>query len=170
MISRQGAAAINRYHFFKNRTQGYMISFFFPVLTPLIVLLLAVAAGSCSAQDGITVNGQIVSPDMIALGRQIYRQGILADGKPVKAHVMGDIEVFGTQFTCLNCHGRSGMGGGEGKTFTLAINPAALFAPRDSMYLERSAYDDESLEACIRQGETPEGTKLTPEMPTYDLP
>lgn len=107
---------------------------------------------------------------MIALGRRIYRQGILANGKPVQAHVMGDIEVLGTQFTCLNCHGRSGMGGGEGKTFTLAINPAALFAPRDSMYLERSAYDDESLESCIRRGETPEGTALAPEMPTYELP
>ncbi len=74
-----------------------------------------------------------------------------------KAHVVDNIEVPGIRFTCLNCHGRIDMGSGESKTFTLAINPTALFAPRNSMYLERSAYDDESLTACIRQGETPEG-------------
>ena len=136
----------------------------------LIASLSFVLTGPCSATGGTAINSQENSSELIALGRRIYRQGILANGEPVEAHVMGDIEVLGTQFTCLNCHGRSGMGGGEGKTFTLAINPAALFAPRDSMYLERSAYDDESLAACIRQGETPEGTKLTPEMPTYDLP
>ena len=94
---------------------------------------------------------------MIALGRQICRLGILANCKSVKAHVVDNIEVPGIRFTCLNCHGRSDMGGDESKTFTLAINPSALFAPRNSMYLERSAYDDESLTACIRQGEPPEG-------------
>lgn len=41
------------------------------------------------------------SPGMIALGRQIHRLGILANGNPAKAHVKGDIEVLGTWFTCV---------------------------------------------------------------------
>lgn len=140
-------------------------------LTAFVSLVLFLFFSTyCFGKNLVVTEKKDPLQENIALGRQIYRQGILANGNPVEAYVMGDIKVLGTQFTCLNCHGRSGMGGGEGKTFTLAINPAALFTPRDSMYLERSAYDDESLAASIRQGETPEGIALTPEMPTYNLP
>lgn len=134
---------------------------------PIIFFLLS---GLCEGKEVVHKDGKSSLEERIAIGRQIYRHGTFADGEPVEAYVMGDIKVLGSQFTCLNCHGRSGLGGAEGKTFTLAINPAALFNPRDSVYLERSAYDESTLEVAIRQGETPEGVALTPVMPVYHLP
>ena len=134
---------------------------------PIIFFLLS---GLCEGKEAVQKDEKSSLEERIAIGKQIYRHGTLADGEPVEAYVMGDIKVLGSQFTCLNCHGMSGLGGAEGKTFTLAINPAALFNPRDSMYLERSAYDESTLEVAIRQGETPEGISLTPAMPVYHLP
>jgi len=136
----------------------------------LFMLVLLLFSGVCQGKEPDRKKGEPALKERIALGRQVYRQGILGNGEPVEAYVMGDVKVLGTQFTCLNCHGRSGMGGAEGKTFTLAINPAALFTPRKDVYLERSAYDERTLEIAIRQGETPEGTALTPAMPVYHLP
>jgi hypothetical protein len=143
------------------RSEGRIVS--------LVLIVIFLLAGVCQGKEGGQINKDSLE-ERIAIGRQIYRQGVLANGEPVEAYVMGDVKVLGTQFTCLNCHGRSGMGGAEGKTFTLEINPAALFSPRDSLYLERSAYDERTLEIAIRQGETPEGTALTQAMPVYDLP
>jgi len=82
--------------------------------------------------EAIELSGQgrmSPSTEVVALGKQIFRQGRLNDGVPVEAYVKGDMKVLGTQFTCLDCHGRSGMGGAEGRTFTPAVNPAALFMP-----------------------------------------
>ena len=107
--------------------------------------------------------------DMAAIGQQIYRQGQLASGEPVEAYVMGDMKVLGTQFTCLNCHGRSGMGGAEGRTFTPAINPDALFSAREGVYLARDAYTDVSLAEVIRTGKTPGKQHLLQTMPSYHL-
>ncbi|RUM38662.1 MAG: hypothetical protein DSY58_01850 [Desulfobulbus sp.] len=108
--------------------------------------------------------------EQIELGQQIYRQGRLASGEAVEAYVMGDMKVLGTQFACLNCHGRSGMGGAEGKTFTLAINPAALFTPRKGVYLERPAYTDETFAKVLRSGKVPGDKTLSAAMPVYQLP
>jgi cytochrome c len=139
------------------------------VSASLMFILLLLISGGCLGSEGEQKSEDSLERQ-IAIGRQIYQHGILANGEPVEAYVMGDVPVLGTQFTCLNCHGRSGLGGAEGKTYTLAINPTALFNPRDSLYLERSAYDEQSLEVALRQGKTPEGTSLTPAMPIYDLP
>lgn len=136
----------------------------------IVLSVLLLFSGLCQGEEAVQEKDEGALKERIALGRQVYRQGILASGEPVEAYVMGDVKVLGTQFTCLNCHGRSGLGGAEGKTFTLAINPAALFNPREDVYLERSAYDEKTLEIAIRQGETPEGTALTPAMPVYHLP
>lgn len=138
-------------------------------LTSLFLIVLLSFAGVCQGKEVVQDKEEVSGEELIALGRQIYRQGILADGEPVEAYVMGDVKVLGTQFTCLNCHGRSGLGGAEGKTYTLAVNPAALFSPRESVYLQRSAYDEGTLEVAIRQGETPEGTALSTAMPVYHL-
>lgn len=134
------------------------------------LMIFFLLSGLCEGNEAVPTAIKPTLEERIAVGRNIYRHGILADGEPVEAYVMGDIKVLGSQFTCLNCHGMSGLGGAEGKTFTLAINPAALFNPRDSVYLERSAYDENSLEVAIRQGETPEGIALAPVMPIYHLP
>jgi mono/diheme cytochrome c family protein len=135
-------------------------------LSFFIIFSLLLFSDSC-------LSGELQITDttnQIALGRQIYRQGRLAGGKPVEAFVMGDMKVLGTQFICMNCHGRRGMGGAEGKTFTLAVNPAALFSPRKGIYLERAAYTDESLAGVLRTGKRTDGKKLSSAMPMYRLP
>jgi mono/diheme cytochrome c family protein len=147
----------------------YPVSFL-QVIHVLLFLLILWVPEPCHGKEPALENHPEATAEQVVLGRQIYRQGILANGEPAEARVMGDIKVLGTQFTCLNCHGRSGMGGAEGKTFTLAINPAALFNPREDVYLERSAYDDKTLEIAIRTGKTPEGKSLRSAMPVYNLP
>ena len=83
---------------------------------------------------------------MIALGRQIHRLGILANGNPAKAHVKGDIEVLGTWFTCVyTVMEEATWEAARARPLPRAINPAALFAPpRQYIHIPgRSAYDDE---------------------------
>ena len=146
----------------------YLIPFIF-----LIFLFFVDCFVSCGLVAAVAPGMNLAEQadkQIIALGRRIYRQGRLGNGAPVEAFVMGDMKVLGTQFTCMNCHGRSGMGGAEGKTFTLAINSPALFAPRKAVYLERAAYTDKSLAAVIRTGIIPGGKKLSSAMPAYHLP
>ncbi len=105
----------------------------------------------------------------VELGQQIYREGIGADGEPVEALVMGDIPVFGDQFTCLHCHRYSGVGGAEGTKYVMPTSGPALFNPRVGLYHERPAYNDETLTDVLRTGMDPGGNLLDSAMPAYDL-
>jgi len=109
-------------------------------------------------------------PDLLRIGREVYRHGLLADGTPVTARVMGDVEVSGDQFTCSNCHRRSGMGGAEGAQIVLAVNGPSLLTPRVNLYLERPAYTLDSFAAALLLGVNPAGQSFAPIMPRYDLP
>lgn len=104
----------------------------------------------------------------VEAGLQMYRNGILPSGEPMTALVGGDVPIVGTQFSCENCHGRSGMGASEG---AFVIPPvAAQFLYEASAQPERPAYDDESLARLLRDGVTPGGRTLSVElMPRYEL-
>jgi hypothetical protein len=112
----------------------------------------------------------ITQAELIEIGRKIYQDGILANSEPVKATVMGDIEVTGTQFTCINCHRRSGLGGEEGTKFVLPTNGPLLFTPRKDVYLKRPAYTEQTLIEALALGKNPSGKSFDPVMPVYDLP
>ena len=122
------------------------------------------------------------------LGERIYRDGILPSGKPVQAVVQGDLTVEGTQFSCANCHMRSGLGSYEGQVVTPPINGIRLYQPRyrgglielsqeewarvPRQYrslVVRPAYSDETLAAAIRGGVNAAGVRLAPIMPRYQL-
>lgn len=103
------------------------------------------------------------------MGRAIYQQGIGADGEPVAAFVMGDVEVTGAQFTCLNCHRRSGLGGPEGTKFVLPTNGRSLAEPRIDMYMARPAYTPETFADALLRGVNPKGMEFDRVMPIYDL-
>lgn len=134
-------------------------------LSALSVVVMALFMGGClapsseGARDGL----------LVEIGKQIYHAGIQADGQPVEALVMGDVPVFGDQFTCLHCHRYSGLGGAEGSKYVMPTSAPALFSPRVGLYHERPAYSDESLDEMLRYGVDPGGNQLDPVMPLYDL-
>jgi ABC-type branched-subunit amino acid transport system substrate-binding protein len=107
---------------------------------------------------------------LIEIGRRIYQAGEMADGSPVKAFVLGNIEVTGDQFTCLSCHRRSGLGGPEGTKNVLPTNGALLLTPRVNLYMERPAYTLATFADSLAMGVNPNGEPFDQIMPIYDLP
>jgi hypothetical protein len=107
---------------------------------------------------------------LIEIGRRLYQSGEMADGSPVKAFVLGNVEVTGDQFTCLNCHRRSGLGGPEGTKNVLPTNGALLLTPRVNLYMERPAYTLATFADALAMGVNPNGEPFDQIMPIYDLP
>ena len=140
------------------------------LLISIFVLFLTCASLPFPVQADASKTIDNSASDMIELGRKIYQDGELGDGSPVKAIVLGDIEVTGDQFTCLNCHRRSGLGGPEGTKYVLATNGGSLLVPRVDLYMERPAYTYETFAEAMTLGVNPKGTPFDPIMPIYDLP
>ncbi len=131
------------------------------------VLALAVLALCACDGDASRAVSAASSPAADA-GERLYREGITLSGEPMTALVGGDIPIIGTQFSCENCHGRSGMGAAEGPYVVPPVAAQFLFEP--SPQPERPAYDRDSLAAVLRDGITPAGRVLSPElMPRYRL-
>jgi hypothetical protein len=122
--------------------------------------------------------------EALRLGERMYRDGILPSGEPLKAMVRGDIPMEGNQFTCANCHQRSGFGSLEGTVRTPPINSAQLYAPLSKFKgvplsrrsaaipdteLFRPAYTDETLVRAMRTGQDPAGRQMSSTMPIYSL-
>jgi mono/diheme cytochrome c family protein len=105
--------------------------------------------------------------DDIEAGKQMYRDGVLANGEPLTAIVAGDVEILGTQFSCESCHGRSGMGATEGKYIVPPI--AAQFLYEESPQPPRPAYTKATLTKLLREGVTASGRELGELMPRYKL-
>lgn len=128
-----------------------------------------------------------------ALGRQLYVEGLGADGAPITGTIQGDVPVSGRAFPCVSCHRPSGFGTSEGGNFVPPVTGPVLFAPRQpdrnamfrEMYQEvqpnsywarvrearmRPAYDAGSLGRALREGIDPGGNALSAVMPRYDLP
>jgi len=153
------------------------------------VLLAAVLACLCNG----AVAAEPSKPEMIAgvsreealrLGERMYCEGILPSGEPLTAMVKGDIPMAGNQFTCTNCHQRSGFGSLEGTVRTPPINSAQLYAPLSKFKgvpmgrrsaaipeteLYRPAYTDETLARAMRTGQDPAGRQMSSTMPIYFL-
>lgn len=133
---------------------------------------------------------------LVALGKQIYRQGLSSTNRPVTAIVQGDVPFKGTQFTCISCHRRSGMGAIEGDRIIPPVTGLALYhssdrfwtdidnltnntlsAPHSNQrtfssnltYKQRPAYTDQTLAQAIREGIDSNGQPFDPLMPRYNL-
>jgi ABC-type branched-subunit amino acid transport system substrate-binding protein len=112
----------------------------------------------------------------IEAGRRIYLQGVLPSNDDLRARVQRDVATAGQQLVCAGCHGRSGMGVGEGQRIAPPVAGSMLYQPREirrrQLYDTRSfrpAYTDESLAQAIRAGVDPNGRALDPMMPRYAL-
>lgn len=95
---------------------------------PLLCWLLL---GTLSAPAALAAPNVAGWPPDEALrrGEQLYREGLLPSGKPLRGTVQDDIPVSGKMFSCQSCHLRSGLGSLEGEVLTLPTHAAALFAP-----------------------------------------
>lgn len=125
--------------------------------------------------------------EIMRLGEQMYRKGILPDGKVMEAYIHGDVEVDSTAFSCSSCHLQAGLGSVEGGVVTPPTTGNKLYKPyrrppslddipdRAGRYfyaktvVERPAYTRESLATAMRFGIDPAGQVFNDVMPRYPL-
>jgi hypothetical protein len=117
-----------------------------------------------------------IDSEQYRLGKQLYAEGILPNGKQVKAVVQGDIAVQGDQLICETCHRRSGMGTTEGQEVVPAIAGHILFNPLQlptskppAPPIYRPAYNRETLLRAVTQGIDANGEPMNPFMPRYAI-
>ncbi len=65
--------------------------------------------------------------DPLAIGRRIYREGILPSGQRLKGVGPAKVTLAGADAACATCHRRSGYGSSEGPIEVRAITGPALF-------------------------------------------
>ncbi|MEN9704960.1 MAG: hypothetical protein RLZZ393_839 [Pseudomonadota bacterium] len=64
------------------------------------------------------------------IGRRIYREGMLADGRPLEGVGQAGVTFSGAAAACVTCHRRSGYGSSEGPIEVRSITGPALFGER----------------------------------------
>lgn len=125
--------------------------------------------------------------ELIRLGEQMYRNGILHNGKVMEAFIREDVEIDSTAFSCSSCHLRAGLGSVEGGVITPPTTGSKLYQTyRRPLSLEnipdragrtvyattiseRPAYTRESLVAALSSGFDPTGKEFNDVMPRYPL-
>jgi len=68
--------------------------------------------------------------DPLAIGRRIYREGVLPDGQLLRGLGPAGVVLAGAQAACATCHRRSGYGSSEGPIEVRAITGPSLFGER----------------------------------------
>ena len=80
------------------------------------IMLLGLALGSIedlTAAETVSSAASEANRANVALGKRMYRDGILPSGQLMSATVLGDVPLTGAQLACANCHRRSGLGSTE---------------------------------------------------------
>lgn len=142
-----------------------------------------------------TMISNVASSDTIgdaSLGMRLYRDGIRADGSPVRATVQDGVALPGSKSGCVNCHRSSGFGSSEGGFYVPPITAPILFEPRrldrnrlfQNMFEQvqpkgyqarlrqphmRPGYTQDSLARLLTTGIDAAGQPLDPIMPRYVL-
>lgn len=75
----------------------------------------------------------------LAIGRRIYRDGVLPSGEPLRGVGEAGITLTGDQAACGTCHRRSGYGSSEGPIEVRPITGPALFGERVAPFAPGSA-------------------------------
>lgn len=160
-------------------------------ITGILMTVLTLAgtllfhAAPCLPADDLPT--ELPREEIVRLGENMYRQGILPSGKVMEAYIRGDVEVDSTAFSCSSCHLRAGIGSVEGGVVTPPTNGVKLYQPyqrppslddipdKASRYVyaktvaERPAYTRDSLAKALRFGIDPAGQKFNDVMPRYPL-
>jgi cytochrome oxidase Cu insertion factor (SCO1/SenC/PrrC family) len=156
-----------------------------------------------SAGDWLRVEGAFTAADLVAefralatgdvvLGRRLYRDGVLASGRPATAHGPGGVALDGAAAACATCHRRSGYGGVEGRAYVPPITGSSLFATPEPRRIDRfralfqeelapdalarlraatarPAYSPATFAQALAEGRASDGRALDPLMPRYAL-
>lgn len=147
------------------------------------VAVLAVAGCAFLAPSGATAQGApsgTATADALALGQSIYRAGVDASGRPLKAIGAAQTELTGTNVACATCHRRSGHGTSEGRLVVRPITGPAL-RQEQSLTVQsvrgkarlgvspRPPYSEVLLARAVRSGIDATGKPLDSAMPRYKL-
>lgn len=106
----------------------------------LAALVLAALAGVPDLA-GAQASAGADDADSLAIGRRIYREGILPSGQPLQGASQAGVTLSGTGAACATCHRRSGYGSSEGPIEVRAITGPALFGERVAPPAPASALD-----------------------------
>lgn len=155
------------------------------LFSSLIILILLICVTSLNAAP--LPAPQLPKAEIMRLGEQMYRHGILPSGSPMPAFIRGDVEVDSSAFSCSSCHLRAGLGSYEGGVVTPPTTGNKLYKPYrrpPSMgdtadqagrvvyaktVQERPAYTRDNLASALRFGIDPAGQTFNDVMPRYPL-
>lgn len=155
------------------------------LFSSLITLTLFLCATSLHAAP--LPSPQLPRTEIMRLGEQMYRKGILPSGAAMPAFIRGDVEVDSSAFSCSSCHLRAGLGSYEGGVVTPPTTGTKLYKPyrrppsmgdtadQAGRYIyaktvqERPAYTRETLAHAMRFGVDPAGQTFNDVMPRYPL-
>lgn len=141
------------------------------VITALVALLPALWIGAACASG---------PPPGHEAGQRMYREGLLASGAVLRGVLPDGSEVRGADAACAKCHGRSGLGGGDGDKSPRPIADRLFFAQAGSTAAQRaralpdgmprrSPYTVETLARALRDGVDSSGRSLDASMPRFEL-
>ena len=103
---------------------------FSPTLLCIVVLcVLFVYPLICHASSPRP--SELSQSEILRLGEQLYRQGILPDGTPMPGFIRGDVEVDSSAFSCSSCHLRAGLGSFEGGVILHQLQEPSSINPID---------------------------------------
>ncbi len=104
-------------------------------------------------------------------GKQIYLKGESEGGEIMATLGSSDLDLPGTSFPCVNCHGLRGEGGDEGGLKPAPINWEALTSPHESALTgsKRGPYNEATLNRAITLGIDASANRLHPGMPHYRM-
>lgn len=178
-------------HGLRDTGQGVFWISFWRFVAPLVLLLVLCLFSSTSvtaaASPAVSPVVDLPRSEIMRLGEQMYRSGILPSGSPMPAFIRGDVEVDSSAFSCSSCHLRAGLGSYEGGVVTPPTTGSRLYKPyrrppslgdkQDqggrTIYaktvIERPAYTHETLAAAMRFGKDPAGQIFNDVMPRYPL-
>ncbi|MBZ5537781.1 MAG: ABC transporter substrate-binding protein [Acidobacteriia bacterium] len=106
------------------------------------------------------------------LGKQIYLKGEDGERGEINAVLgVGDLELPGTSFPCVNCHGPRGEGTSEGGLQPSPLTWTELRSPHTSPLTghKRGPYNEATLARAISHGLDPGNLPLHPGMPHYQM-
>jgi hypothetical protein len=104
------------------------------VLARLLVMGLALIGNLVCAQTPSALD-----TDPVAIGRRIYREGILGSGQALRGIGQANVVLAGADAACTTCHRRSGYGSSEGPIEVRAITGPALFGNALALPAPRAA-------------------------------
>lgn len=148
-------------------TSPYQARRALPAIALLLLASTSTTVGAASQED-------------LALGKQLYRTGLLPNGQAVKAHTGDGVPLNGSQLSCAGCHRRSGFGSSEGEVLVPPVAGDILFKDNARHDRElggtgrraagsRPAYTESSLKRAIREGVDVEGRPLNTNMPRFAI-